>query len=88
MTEQHFNQGNTMSKFKINDIVQTNLEYVNGFDDCSPPPKLKRKTDLRILKVSKKIYPSEMIRGGFLYTVISKSGKEFQILECFLEVQE
>lgn len=76
-----------MNKFKINDMVQTNLAYVNGFDDCSPPPNLTRKTNLKVIGMVD-TPKTEMARGGFLYTVISKSGKEFQVLECFLEVQE
>lgn len=76
-----------MSKFKMGDIVQTNLAFVNGFDDCSPPPNLKRKRNLTVVCVEY-IPKTEMARGGFLYTLILKSGKECQILECFLEVQE
>ncbi len=77
-----------MGKFKINDIVQTNLAFVNGFDDCPAPSNIKRKINLKVIGVGKEpIYPSEMVRGGFLYTLISKSGKEFQMLECFLELQ-
>ncbi len=76
-----------MSKFKVNDIVQTNLAFVEGFDDASPPPNMKRKRNLKVIGVFT-MPKTIMARGGFLYTVISKSGKEFQILECFLEVQE
>lgn len=76
-----------MSKFKINDIVQTNLAFVEGFDDASPPPNMKRKHNLKVIGMVN-TPKTEMARGGFLYTLISKSGKEFQILECFLEVQE
>lgn len=76
-----------MSKFKIGDIVQTNLSYVEGFDDCSPPPNMKRKRNLKVVGMEY-ILTTEMVIGGFFYTLTSKSGKECQILECFLEVQE
>lgn len=76
-----------MSKFKINDIVQTNLAFVEGFDDAPAPNKMKRKNDLKVIGMVD-TPKTEMVRGGFLYTLISKSCKEFQILECFLEVQE
>lgn len=77
-----------MSKFKIGDIVQTNLTYVGGFDEyCSAPKGIKRKNDLKVIGMVD-TPKTEMARGGFLYTLLSKSNKEFQILECFLEVQE
>lgn len=76
-----------MSKFKVGDTVQTNLAFVEGFDDCSPPPDMRRKLNLTVIGMVD-TSKTEMNRGGWLYTVIPKSGKEFQILECFLEVQE
>lgn len=72
-----------MNKFKIGDIVQTNLAFVDGFDDCSPPPNMKRKRNLKVIGMVN-TPKTDMTRGGFLYTVISKSGKESQILECLL----
>jgi hypothetical protein len=76
-----------MSKFKINDIVQTNLAFVDGFDDTSPPHNMVRKRNLKVIGMVN-TPKTEMARGGYLYTVKQKSGKEFQILECFLEVQK
>lgn len=73
-----------MSKFKIGDIVQTNLAFVEGFDDVSPS-NMKRKNNLKVIGMVD-TPKTEIARGGFLYTVNSKSGKEYQILECFLEL--
>lgn len=76
-----------MSKFKIGDIVQTNLAFVEGFDDVSPPPNMKRKRNLKVVGMEY-IPTTEVVIGGFLYKLTSKSNKEFQILECFLELKK
>lgn len=76
-----------MNKFKVGDIVQTNLAYVEGFDDVSPPPNMKRKRNLKVVGMEY-IPTTEVVIGGFLYTMTSKSDKESQILECFLEVEK
>lgn len=78
---------NNMSKFKNNDIVQTNLAFVEGFDDYSPPPNMTRKRNLKVVGMVD-TPKTEMAKGGILYSLISKSGKECQILECFLEMAD
>ena len=83
-----------MQKFNVGDIVGTNLQYIQGFDDYTVPPQdLKRLRNLKVTRVdqveqSDFIYvQGERLRNWgepFIYTCQSKT-KTYQINQCFLE---
>jgi len=78
-----------MNKFNIGDKVQTNIEYMHGFDDkVVPSQNMKRLKNLVIKEV---IYidiceeNTSKYSKPYLYTCISDGGTEYNLNECFLE---
>jgi len=82
-----------MPKFKINDTVQTNLFYTNGFGGEIYPPSglklLKNLTIAEIIKTHKTLEEAQEISNNkntsnYIYVCKSKT-KEYILNECFLE---
>ena len=76
------------ARFKLGDIVQTNIEYMHGFDDNVCPPRgLRWLKSLKIIK----IFPiplntdnSSQYSRPYFYECKSKS-RTYLLNECFLE---
>ncbi len=81
-------KGNKRSKFQVGDIVGTNIEYMQGFnDDVIAPPGLTRLQNLKVIKV----IPLEAgscdseFTEPYIYVCKSKT-RTYEFNQCFLKL--